>query len=427
MNIGALGLSPSATSLLATMRGTPSGGAPPVNLDFVSTWDTTKAGSASNTVVLPLLSGGIYSGNIDWGDGSSDDLSYANKTHVYASSGIYTITIAGTIEGFGFYVSGDRLKIIDISNWGTLTITNGDSAFESCTNLNISAIDAPTFATSTLKDFFKSCTSLTTCDFSNWDTSVITSMETMFEGCTNFNGNIINWDVSNVTKFNRGGTVGMFSGCSFFNQNIGNWNVSSETNMTAMFSGCSRFNQDLSSWHMDNKTSLSGMFFSCIQFDNGGSDGINNWNVSNVTNFAQMFRFASVFNRDISAWNTSKAVTFNEMFVYSAAFNQPIGNWNTSLVTTMFKMIEGATSFNQDISSWDVNQVTNLTGFMSAGSGVSTANYDALLIAWDAQGAMAFSGTASFGNSKYTAGGAAEAARTSLISKWGAIIDGGPA
>jgi hypothetical protein len=30
----------------------------PPNPDFVSTWDTTKAGSASNTVVLPLLSGG---------------------------------------------------------------------------------------------------------------------------------------------------------------------------------------------------------------------------------------------------------------------------------------------------------------------------------------------------------------------------------
>ena len=57
----------------------------------------------------------------------------------------------------------------------------------------------------------------------------------------------------------------------------------------------------------------------------------------------------------------------------------------------------------------------------------TTANYDATLIAWDAQGTMAFSGTVNFGGSKYTAGGAAEAARTSLISKWGGITDGGPA
>jgi hypothetical protein len=59
-----------------------------VNPNFVSTWDTTQAGSASDTVVLPLLSGGTYSGTIDWGDGNSDNLSYANRSHTYASGGI---------------------------------------------------------------------------------------------------------------------------------------------------------------------------------------------------------------------------------------------------------------------------------------------------------------------------------------------------
>jgi hypothetical protein len=77
-----------------------SGGTPPSNLDFVSTWDTTKAGSASNTVVLPLINGGAsaYSGTIDWGDGSTSVLSYANRTHVYATTGIKTITISGQVE-----------------------------------------------------------------------------------------------------------------------------------------------------------------------------------------------------------------------------------------------------------------------------------------------------------------------------------------
>jgi hypothetical protein len=40
---------------------------------------------------------------------------------------------------------------------------------------------------------------------------------------------------------------------------------------------------------------------------------------------------------------------------------------------------------------------------------------------------MSYSGTVNFGGSQYTSGGAAEAARTSLISKWGGIIDGGAA
>ena len=88
-------------------------------------------------------------------------------------------------------------------------------------------------------------------------------------------------------------------------------------------------------------------------------------------------------------------------------------------------MLLNSDAFNQDISSWDVNQVTSLTSFMQNATGLSTANYDALLIAWDAQGAMSFSGTANFGGSKYTGGGAAATARASLVTKWGGITDGG--
>jgi hypothetical protein len=40
---------------IARRQASSSGGAAPVNFDFVSTWDTTQAGSASDTVVLPLL------------------------------------------------------------------------------------------------------------------------------------------------------------------------------------------------------------------------------------------------------------------------------------------------------------------------------------------------------------------------------------
>ena len=65
-------------------------------------------------------------------------------------------------------------------------------------------------------------------------------------------------------------------------------------------------------------------------------------------------------------------------------------------------------AFNQSLSSWDINQVTAFNGFMQNAAGLSTANYDALLIAWDAQGAMSFSGTVNFGGSKYTSGGAGD-------------------
>ena len=355
---------------------------------------------------------------VHWGDGNYD----TTNTHTYASSGTYTVTIEGAVNTFRFANSGDRRKITDISNWGGFDVSN-NSIFRGCSNLDISATDYPTLSTTSLKDCFKSCISLTTPDFSSWDTSGITSMETMLEGATNFNGDITTWDTSNVTKFNRGNTVGMFSNCRVFNQNINSWDITGANNTVAMFSGCYRFNQPLNNWDMSNITNANTMFSGCTDFN----QDLSNWDVSNITNFGSMFRLASNFSSDISAWDTSKATSFNQMFAYAVNFNAPIGLWNTSLTTNIYKSLEGATSFDQNLANWDVNQMTSMALFMSAGGGVSTTNYDALLIAWDAQGAMSYSGTADFGSSQYTSGGAAETARTSLIAKWGGIVDGGAA
>jgi surface protein len=339
---------------VAAYRG--GGGAPPVNLDFVSTWDTTKAGSASNTVVLPLLSGGTYSGTIDWGDGNSDALSYANRTHVYASSGTYTITISGTIEGWQFAYAGDRLKITDISNWGTFNVVN-DRAFDGCSNMTITATDAPT----------------------------ITS-----------------------TSLNR-----MFTACSLMNSDIGHWDVSAVTNMQLMFYLCSIFN-------------------------NGGSDSINNWDVSNVTLMgginAGMFRSASAFNQPLDNWGVSSVTNMSGMFSQAASFNQNIGGWATTALTNINGMLSYATAFNQALDGWDVSKITDAGNFMFLGGTLSTANYDATLIAWEASLQAAYPGgvgypyspTVSFWTSTYTGGGAADAARASLISTFGwTITDGG--
>jgi surface protein len=51
-----------------------------------------------------------------------------------------------------------------------------------------------------------------------------------FQSCTNFNGNIGNWDVSAVTNMSS-----MFQSATAFNQNIGSWNVRAVTNMSSMF------------------------------------------------------------------------------------------------------------------------------------------------------------------------------------------------
>lgn len=374
---------------LRPIRGGGGGAAP--NPDFVSTWDTTQAGSASDTIVLPLLSGGTYSGTIDWGDGNTSTLSYANRTHVYSTSGIYTITISGTISDFAFEGVGDTAKITNVSNWGTLNIDTR-WAFRSSVNLTITATDAPTFTTTNFNLMFFNCDALVNPDFSAWD-------------------------VSNVTNFSS-----MFTGCALLNtDSMANWDTSNGTNFSSMFSSCPSFNGDLSGFDFTSTASLFSMFISCTNFNRD----ISMWDVSGITNFGSMFTSCSRFNQPIGVWDMSSATRIDGIFNSATDFNKPLP-WNTSSITNMTSTLRVMTSFDQDISSWDINQVSSFNLFM-LGTTISTANYDALLIAWDAQGAMAYSGTVNFGSSQYTSGGAAEAARTSLIAKWGGITDGGAA
>ena len=97
--------------------------------DFVSAWktDNTSLGSSGvNQVRLPLESGGTYNFDVDW---ESDDkvdetiTAWDQAIHTYASAGTYTITISfpnksSRLSGWRFNYGGDRLKILNISQWG---------------------------------------------------------------------------------------------------------------------------------------------------------------------------------------------------------------------------------------------------------------------------------------------------------------------
>jgi len=100
-----------------------------------------------------------------------------------------------------------------------------------------------------------------------------------------------------------------------------------------------------------------------------------------------------------------------------------IANWDFGNVAGFFNGVANATSWNEDISGWDVTSCTNFTGAFFNTS-MSQANYDALLISWAAQSVQSF---VTFDTpAQYTAGGAAEAARNTLVNTYSwSITDGG--
>ena len=138
-----------------------------------------------------------------------------------------------------------------------------------------------------------------------------------------------------------------------------------------------------------------------------------------------MFADNSDFNQNISTWNTSNVANMSVMFSGATTFNQNIGSWDVSKVTNMEFMFRSASAFNQNIGSWDVEAVTNLR-FILNGTALSTPNYDALLIGWDAlelQNNLFFF---SAGAAKYSAGAGATA-RANIIAtdNWIIFSDGG--
>jgi len=145
---------------------------------------------------------------------------------------------------------------------------------------------------------------------------------------------------------------------------------------------------------------MGAVFYNCQVLTSVGS--LDTWNTSNVTNMAYMFYYCYVLT-SVGSLDT----------------------WATGNVTTMSYMFQDCQALTGlDIKDWNVSNVTTAEN-MLVSVDLTTAVYDQTLINYEAlatQSNVKFH----FGNSKYTAGGVAETARTNLINNdsW-TIIDGG--
>jgi len=397
-------------------------------IPFISEWktDNTSSGSSNtNQVKLPLILLGTYNFTVDWGDLSSDNITVWNQaetTHTYSSIGTYTITITGQCHGWTFANTGDRLKILDISQWGnSLTLANSADYFLGCNNLEVSATDSfDLTGVWNFTRFFSNCYKLTQVNLINFEGA--TTMSGMFNGCILFNQDISGWDVSNVTNMNT-----MFYNADAFNIDIGGWDVSNVTDMHGMFQHTNIFNQDIDSWDVSKVTDMSYMFYNA----DGFNQDLNSWNTSSVTNMEFMFYGALLFDGNISSWDVSGVTNMGYMFAVAPAFSQDITGWDVSSCTTMSHMFFVATSFKHNIGGWDVTNVTVMTNMFNAvdvndpNSADNQTNYDGILNGWAAQtvkSSVSFHG----GSSKYSTTGATGRGTLTGTYSW-TIIDGGPA
>lgn len=159
------------------------------------------------------------------------------------------------------------------------------------------------------------------------------------------------------------------------------------------------------------------MFYGCIN---------TTWTTTNApsitaTNINNLFRNCSQFNGAIGNWDMSSVVNVLAM-LRGTKFNQDVSSWDTSSMTNMNELFR-STQFDQDISNFDMSGVTNAANMLN-GSAFSTANYDLLLPAWEAQ---AVQDNVSFhaGSAQYNAGAPATARAALIADHTWTITDGG--
>ena len=166
----------------------------PVGEYFEMIVKTDNAGTSDNDQFTIPTTGGGYDYTVE----TSEQLltnQTGNVTLEWASAGTHWVRITGDFPRIFFNNDGDRLKLLEVSNWGDIQWSSMQMAFYGCSNFNITAADTP-------------------------DLSNVMTMLSMFQDASSFNSDISNWDVSSVTNMSS-----MFREASSFNQDLSGWCV----------------------------------------------------------------------------------------------------------------------------------------------------------------------------------------------------------
>ena len=129
------------------------------------------------------------------------------ETITLPSAGIYDLEVfpkaSNGFDRIRFDNIGDKLKALDVKQWGTIAWSSFRDAFFGCENMLVTATDIPDLSLVTSMNRMFRNTSIANPDTSNWDVSSVTDMSFMFLSATSANPNTSNWDVSNVVSMSR--------------------------------------------------------------------------------------------------------------------------------------------------------------------------------------------------------------------------------
>ena len=228
-----------------------------------------------------------------------------------------------------------------------------------------------TYLNSNSKGMFQWFTKMETIDLSGFDTSEVTSMNTMFYTMNSLKS----IDVSGFNTSNVIDMYAMFDQTGVIEQlNVSSFDTSNVTDMKWMFFGLNKLKKlNLTNFNTSKVTNMYGMFdamtdVSEIKFGT-------NFNTRNVTNMGRMFsRTSSIQQLDLSHFNTENVTAMNDMFSLMTSLTQINfgANFDTSNVTDMTGMFYQSTSLvNLDLSHFNTRKVKSMISMFSQMSGLT--------------------------------------------------------
>jgi len=261
---------------------------------------------------------------------------YTSNNNSYVLKVLYT-----NIKGIGgyrtFWLCEEVTDILGTRYWDTSGITSMESMFRSCKKLK-------------------------EVDCSLWDTSKVTNMSYMFCGCSSVAElDVSGFDTSNVTDMG-----GMFASCSSVAElDVSGFDTSNVTDMGGMFASCSLLTEiDVSGWDVSSVTNTDGMFGNCPSLKTLNLSG---WKTGKLTsmgyNWHSMFYgCSSLTSLDLSGFDTSGVTDVSFLFCGCTSLTSlDVSTWDTSAVTNMLSMFSSCSSLaSLDLSGFDTSSVTNM-------------------------------------------------------------------
>ena len=117
-----------------------------------------------------------------------------------------------------------------------------------------------------------------------------------------------------------------------------------------MFNGATNFNGDLSGWRPAKVTTFENFAYRASNYEGGDLSGWAN-HLGSATTMSQMFRSTN-FNGEAQGWQLSKVTDMKYMFSDASSFQADISGWYVGKVQDMSFAFQN-TALNADLSGWD--------------------------------------------------------------------------